>query len=197
MGRPALESAGRWVELGLSVETEISGGALAYWYYVGPGGLWWSNVLNLLLPPQRLRPDTRPEHQDPVSHMAQKKREETSLVVKWLRIHLPVHGTRVWALVWEDPTCRGASKPVCRNYWAREPQLLKPVHLEAKLCKREATTMRSSCTATNSSPCSPQLEKACVQQWRLNNEDPMQPKINKYFLNRRKGRKKIEKNKNK
>ena len=29
MGHPALELAGRWVELGLSVETEISGRALA------------------------------------------------------------------------------------------------------------------------------------------------------------------------
>ena len=28
MGRPALELAGRWVELGLSIETEISGRAL-------------------------------------------------------------------------------------------------------------------------------------------------------------------------
>ena len=72
---PALEFAGRWVELGLSVEMEISGRALAKWYYVGPGSLWWSNVLNLVLPPQRLRPDTWPEHQDPVSHTAQKKRE--------------------------------------------------------------------------------------------------------------------------
>ena len=32
--------------------------------------------MNLAFPPQRLRPDTRPEHQDPVSHMAQKKREK-------------------------------------------------------------------------------------------------------------------------
>ena len=31
---------------------------------------------------------------------------------------------------------------------------------------REATTMRSPCTATKSSPCSRQLEKACMQQWR-------------------------------
>ena len=27
-------------------------------------------------PPQRLRPDSQLEHQDPVSHMAQKKREK-------------------------------------------------------------------------------------------------------------------------
>ena len=40
----------------------------------------------------------------------------TSLVAQWLRIHLPVQGTRVRALVWEDPTCRGATKPVHHNY---------------------------------------------------------------------------------
>ena len=40
------------------------------------GGLWWTNVLNLVLPPQRHRLDTWPEHPDSVSHMAQKKREK-------------------------------------------------------------------------------------------------------------------------
>ena len=40
------------------------------------GGLWFISVLNSALPPQRRRPDTRPEHQDPVSHMAQKIREK-------------------------------------------------------------------------------------------------------------------------
>ena len=39
-----------------------------------------------------------------------------SLVAQWLRIHLPMHGTRVRALVWEDPTCRGETKPVSHNY---------------------------------------------------------------------------------
>ena len=42
----------------------------------GAGGLWWTNVLISALPPQRHKPDTWPEHQDPVSHMAQKKREK-------------------------------------------------------------------------------------------------------------------------
>ena len=76
----------------------------------------------------------------------------TSLVVQWLRIRLPMQGTRVWALVREDPTCCRATKPVrhnywaraleptCRNYWARVPQLLNPAR---------------------------------------SNEDPTQPKINK------------------
>ena len=39
-----------------------------------------------------------------------------SLVVQWLRICLPSQGTRVRALVWEDPTCRGATKPVRHDY---------------------------------------------------------------------------------
>ena len=39
-----------------------------------------------------------------------------SLVAQWLRIRLPVQGTRVRALVREDPTCRGATKPMCHDY---------------------------------------------------------------------------------
>ena len=42
----------------------------------GLGDLWLSDVLNSALPPQRLRPDSQLEHQDPVSHTAQKKREK-------------------------------------------------------------------------------------------------------------------------
>ena len=41
-----------------------------------------------------------------------------SLVGQWLRIRLPMQCTRVRALVWEDPTCRGAAGPVSHNYWA-------------------------------------------------------------------------------
>ena len=39
-----------------------------------------------------------------------------SLVAQWLRICLPMQGTRVRALVREDPTCRGATKPVRHDY---------------------------------------------------------------------------------
>ena len=42
----------------------------------------------------------------------------TSLVEQWLRIRLPMQGTRVWSLVQEDPTCHRGSKPVRHNYWA-------------------------------------------------------------------------------
>ena len=40
----------------------------------------------------------------------------TSLVAQWLRIHLPMQGTWVRALVREDPTCRRATRPMCHNY---------------------------------------------------------------------------------
>ena len=71
-----------------------------------------------------------------------------SLVVQWLRIRLPMQGTWVQALVWEDPTCHGATKPMhhnywacalepaSHNYWACMPQLLKLTCLEPVLHKR-------------------------------------------------------------
>ena len=39
-----------------------------------------------------------------------------SLVAQWLRVCLPMQGTQVRALVWEDPTCCGAAGPVSHNY---------------------------------------------------------------------------------
>ena len=45
-----------------------------------------------------------------------KLEKRASLVAQWLRILLPTQGTRVRALVQEDPTCRGATKPVRHNY---------------------------------------------------------------------------------
>ena len=46
----------------------------------------------------------------------QRSKEGASLVVQWLRVHLPVQGTWVRALVREDPTCHGATKLMCHNY---------------------------------------------------------------------------------
>ena len=43
-------------------------------------------------------------------------KEGVSLVVQWLRIRLPMQGIRVRALVREDPTCHGATKPMRHNY---------------------------------------------------------------------------------
>ena len=39
-------------------------------------------------------------------------------MAQWLRIRLSMQGTWVQALVWEDPTCHGATKPVLHNYRA-------------------------------------------------------------------------------
>ena len=60
-----------------------------------------------------------------------------SLVVQWLRICLPMQGTRVRALGWEDPTCRGATRPVSHSCWAcasgtRAPQQERPRHWKAR-----------------------------------------------------------------
>ena len=77
----------------------------------------------------------------------------------------------------EDPTCRGATKPMhhnywacalepkSHNYWARVPQLLKPVRLEPVLCNKP-----------------PQWEAWAAKRRvapTTHNKDPMQPKINK------------------
>ena len=68
-----------------------------------------------------------------------------SLVVQWLRICLALQGIPVPSLVWDDPTCHRATKPMhhnywacaleprSRNYWAHALQLLKPTYLEPVL----------------------------------------------------------------
>ena len=112
-----------------------------------------------------------------------------------------MQGTRVPALVQEDPTCRGAIKPVrhnywacalepmshnywahvpqllkpvSHNYWAQEPQLLKPTHLEP--------TLRNKRSHGNEKPVHHNKElpplAATTEKPACSNEDPMQPKIN-------------------
>ena len=55
-------------------------------------------------------------------------------VVQWLRICLPIKVTRIWFLVQEDSTCRGATKPV---YTTTEPGPKNPC-----FTTREVTAMR-------------------------------------------------------
>ena len=70
----------------------------------------------------------------------------TSLVVQWLRIHLPMQGIQVPSLVWEDPTCGGATKAAHHNSGGHMPSS----------ATREATTMRSpTLAATRESPYAP------------------------------------------
>ena len=53
-----------------------------------------------------------------LKEIQQKNLTRASLVAQWLRICLLMQGTRVRALVWEDPTCHGATRPMSHNYWA-------------------------------------------------------------------------------
>ena len=118
----------------------------------------------------------------------------TSLVVQWLRIHLPMQGTCVWSLEIHTPwgqlgPCTTTTAPELRvctdgNYWsphALEPVLcnkrdnhseklthhnwrVAPTTRESAQATRETTTARNSHTTTGEQP--PQLEKAPRQQRR-------------------------------
>ena len=90
-----------------------------------------------------------------------KGRSGASLVAQWLRICLPMQGTRGRALVWEDPTCHGATKPCA-------PQLLSLRVWSLCSTTREAATVRGPHTVMKSGPRSPQLEKALAQKRRPN-----------------------------
>ena len=85
----------------------------------------------------------------------------TSLVAQWLRIRLQMQGTRVRALVWEDPTCCGATKPVCHNYWACAPQLLKPSLPGAHTPQLLKPACSRACVLQLLSPCAATTE-ACT-----------------------------------
>ena len=59
---------------------------------------------------------TRQEDQQELENVSTIKSNRASLVAQWLRVCLLMQGTRVRALVWEDPTCHGAAGPVSHNY---------------------------------------------------------------------------------
>ena len=68
--------------------------------------------------PLHWQADSQPlRHQgSPYKELLKFNDKRASLVAQWLRICLPMQGTRVRALVWEDPTCCGATGPVSHNY---------------------------------------------------------------------------------
>ena len=86
-----------------------------------------------------------------------------------------MQGTRVRALLREDPTCCGATKPVHHNYWA---------------CALESTATTTEPASHNYGACVPQLLKPARlesvfrnkrshgnEKPAHHNEDPKQPKI--------------------
>ena len=110
-------------------------------------------------------------------------------MAQWIRICLPVQGTRVHP--WSEKTphteeqlnmCATTTESTCHNCW---PRALQPTALELQTrpaCSRtcapqqEATTVRGLCTCPvmKSSPHSPQLQKS---PW--SSEEPAQPNIKK------------------
>ena len=110
-------------------------------------------------------------NEDKLFAMNTGKNSGTSLLVQWLKIHLPMQGTQVGSLVQEDPTRSEAPKPVSRKYWAEAPQLLKPAHLRVHAPQQEKPAREAHAPKLKSSPYSPQLGKSiCL------NKDSAQPK---------------------
>ena len=95
------------------------------------------------------------------------------LVIQWLRTCLPMQGTRIASLVWEDPTyCEKQS--VSHNYWTHRRQLLRPALIESVL-RNKRSHCNENALQLESCPHSPQLEETCAR-----GKDPVQPKINHY-----------------
>ena len=84
--------------------------------------------------------------------------DKASLVAQWLRICLPMQGTQVRALVWEDPHAPEQLGP-----WATttEPACLEPV-------LRNKRGRDSERPAHRDEEWPPQLEKALAQKRRPN-----------------------------
>jgi len=71
-----------------------------------------------------------PGHADsrasPQRHSTRISRDETSLVVQWLRTRLPMQGTRVQSLVQDDSTCVEQLSPCATITEARAPRVHAP-----------------------------------------------------------------------
>ena len=139
------------------------------------GGLpWWSWRVRLGLPMQGVWvPSKDPTCLEARKPKYLKKRIRASLVAQRLRIRLPIQETGLLSLIQEDPTCRGATKPMPHNYWAGAPepgshkycahvlQRPKPAHPRACTPQQEKPPqMRNLCTAAREEP--PLLRKACA-----------------------------------
>ena len=104
---------------------------------------------------------------------------------------------QVQSLVQEDLTCRRAIKPERCNYWssALAPRscncracvlhLVHPARPRACASQEKPLLRGSPCTAMKSNPCSPQLEKTCMQQRRPSTvKNKYNFKIPAHYINR-------------
>ena len=86
----------------------------------------------------------------------------TSLLVQWLRIHLPKQGTQVQFLVQEDSACLSATKPL-HSYWAHTLETTGCDYWDLCSLGPALHSKRSQHNAMKSSPYLSQLEKALTQ----------------------------------
>ena len=78
------------------------------------------------------------------------------------------------SLVWEDPTCRGATRPVSHNYWACASGACAPQQERPRQWEARAPRWRVAPTCCNR------------RRPSHRNEDPTQPKINKELFKKTK-----------
>ena len=91
--------------------------------------------------------------------------QRTSLVVQWLKIHLPVQRSWVWSLVQEDATCHGAPKPLYHNRWSLHA-------LEPVLCSKRSRRNEKHRHCNGEQPLLTATRESCVS-----NKDSAQSKI--------------------
>ena len=101
-----------------------------------------------------------------------------SLLVQWIRIHLPMQETWDQSLVKEDPTCCMATKCDCRSFWAcaLEPgscNYRSPHALKNTFCNEKPLQWEAHAPQLQRSLYLPQLAKSLCS-----NKDPAQPKLN-------------------
>ena len=102
----------------------------------------------------------------------------TSLVVQWIRICLPMQGTRLRSLVQEDSICHRATNPVCHSSGlssrVHKPQLLRPCALTTEACAPTAYALQQE--KPPESTHSPQLVSTHPLCTRTIRKDPTQLK---------------------
>ena len=98
-----------------------------------------------------------------------------------VKMRLPMQETGVQSLIREDPTCLEANKALLPQLLtlcsrALEPQLLKPAHLESRLCsKRSHSATRSPLTATREKPAQQQRPSTAKKKKIYNHKKKKHP----------------------
>ena len=110
---------------------------------------WWSSRTSLF----------------PTFSVSRKNSTRTSLVVQWLRIHLPMQGPGVWSLIREDSTCYGQPNPCATTAKPMYPRICVLQQEMPQKWEVHAVQLESSLSAPN--------QRNPVHS----NNDPEQPKI--------------------